>query len=165
MGEETSPFASKCSSTPGQRVGGFVATLPSICFLHGGIFSRALGSFWVMLVPFQYPFGTFFDVFGILLVPFWHPLGTLVLPFYNCLASLLDTPWFLRISIRMFLSPFRAHPPSHPVIHWHAVQSHHLYTHPPIPPTRRPPVFGIFRHCVHIYLHMYLGSTLPDTRT
>ena len=120
------------------------ATLPSKLF-YGEVCLRAL---WLIITDL----GFLLVAFCILLAPVRYPCGSL----YICLASSLESYGFHGISLRMFLSSFWAHPPSHRVIYWHAAPSHHLYTHPPVPSTHRPSVFRTCEQCVHIiYIYIY----------
>ena len=63
----------------------FITTLPSRLF-HGGFFWRAIGSLWLMLVPFWYPLGT-------LLVPFYEDPRIRVLSVREWLRRLLIPSW------------------------------------------------------------------------
>ena len=62
----------------------FFVKLPFI-FFHGGVFWKAF-SYW----------GWCWCPLGARLAPFCHPLDTLLVPFYNCLISFLDSPQFLK---------------------------------------------------------------------
>ena len=73
------------------------ATLPFILF-NRGVFWRALGSLWLMLLPFWYVFGSF--------------KGTLLVPFYKCFTSVWQVRWTLLVFLAFHYECFVIYPSS-----------------------------------------------------